>query len=142
MEVLLGQEVAAAREGPGGLRLETLARRGGTRTPETGHVITATGYRAHRDRLRLLSPELRALPAATSDGAPEVGLDFESSYPGLFLAGLVTASGFGPAMRFVHGAIFTAGTLVRGVRRRLRAGPAGRRLPAARRGEVPEAVGH
>nr|WP_211362899.1 hypothetical protein [Streptomyces phaeoluteigriseus] len=48
-----------------------------------------------------------------------------SSYPGLFLAGLVTASGFGPAMRFVHGAGFTAGTLVRGVRRRLRAGVPG-----------------
>ncbi|MFE1886578.1 NAD(P)-binding domain-containing protein [Streptomyces diastatochromogenes] len=141
VEVLLGQEVAAARAVPGGLRLETVARRGGTRTLETGHVIAATGFRVGLDRLRPLSPELRALLATTADGAPEVGLDFESSYPGLFLAGLVTASGFGPAMRFVHGATFTAGTLVRGVRRRLRSGPAGRRIPAGRRGEVPEAVG-
>ncbi|MFH8771324.1 hypothetical protein [Streptomyces sp. NPDC017958] len=67
-------------------------------------------------------------------------MDFESSHPGLFLAGLVTASGFGPAMRFVHGATFTAGALVRGVRRRLRAGPAGWRIRAARRGEVLETV--
>ncbi|OXY99928.1 FAD-dependent oxidoreductase [Streptomyces diastatochromogenes] len=140
VEVLLGQEVAAARAVPGGLRLETVARRGGTRTLETGHVIAATGFRVGLDRLRPLSSELRALLAMTADGAPEVGPDFESSYPGLFLAGLVTASGFGPAMRFVHGATFTAGTLVRGVRRRLRSGPAGWRIPAGRRGEVPEAV--
>ncbi|SOD86465.1 NAD(P)-binding domain-containing protein [Streptomyces sp. Ag109_G2-15] len=141
VEVLLGQEVAAARAVPGGLRLETVARRGGTRTLETGHVIAATGFRVGLERLRPLSPELRALLATTADGAPEVGPDFESTYPGLFLAGLVTASGFGPAMRFVHGATFTAGTLVRGVRRRLRSGPAGWRIPAGRRGEVPEAVG-
>ncbi|MFF5012291.1 hypothetical protein [Streptomyces sp. NPDC001165] len=114
---------------------------GGARTLETGHVIAATGFRAGRDRLRPLSPELRALPATAADSAPEVGrMDFELSYPaGLFLAGLVTAPGFGPAMRLVHGATFTAGTLVRG------AGAdcaRGRRIPAARRGEVPETVRH
>lgn len=75
-----------------------------------------------------------------ADGAPEVDRGFESSYPGLFLAGLVTAAGFGPAMRFVHGATFTAGTLVRGVRRRLRWGPAGWGIPAGRRQPAPDAV--
>ncbi|MFE1315427.1 hypothetical protein [Streptomyces sp. NPDC058755] len=124
-EVLLGQEVAAAREVKGGLRPET---------PAWGRGADAGG-RAHQpgdrvpgrpERRRPLSPELRALPATAADGAPEVGLDFESSYPaGLFLAGLVTAPGFGPAMRLGHGATFTAGTLlVRGVQHRLRAGPA------------------
>ncbi|MFF4038989.1 hypothetical protein [Streptomyces sp. NPDC001816] len=139
-EVLLGQEVAAAREVQGGLRLETVARRGGARTLETGHVIAATGFRAGRDRPRPLSPELRALPATAADSAPAVGMDFESSYPaGLFLAGLVTAPGFGPAMRFVHGATFTAGTLVRGADADC---ARGRRIPAARRGEMPETVRH
>ncbi|MEU0333250.1 FAD-dependent oxidoreductase [Streptomyces sp. NPDC006193] len=140
VEVLLGREVVAARAVPGGLRLETAARRGGPAVLETGHVIAATGFRATRDRLRLLAPDLRALLATGADGAPQVGLEFESSYPGLFLAGLITAAGFGPAMRFVHGATFTAGTLVRGVRRRLRARPADRRIPAGRLGEVPETV--
>ncbi|WP_432027078.1 NAD(P)-binding domain-containing protein [Streptomyces sp. 1222.5] len=142
VEILPGRTVVAAHEVPGGLRLETAVRRGGGGVLETGHVIAATGFRATADRLRLLSPELRALLAAGADGAPEVGLEFESSYPGLFLAGPVTAAGFGPAMRFVHGAAFTAGTLVRGVRRRLRAGPAGWRIPAGRTGGAPHAVRH
>ncbi|WEO97322.1 FAD-dependent oxidoreductase [Streptomyces sp. FXJ1.172] len=136
VEVLLGREIVTAREVPDGLRLETAGRGAGPRSLHTGHVIAATGFRATLDRLRPLSPELRAVLAAGGDGAPRVGTEFESSYPGLFLAGLVTAGGFGPAMRFVHGAAFTAGTLVRGVRRRLRAGPAGRRIPAGRQ-EVP-----
>lgn len=65
-----------------------------------------------------------------TDGSPEVGRDFESSYPGLFPAGLVTASGFGPATRFVHGAAYTAGALVRGVRRHLRVRPLSGTIPA------------
>lgn len=105
--------------------------RGGRPTSlETEHVIAATGFTATRERLGLLSDELRGSLAAVADGSPEVGRYFESSVPGLFMAGLVTASGFGPAMRFVHGASFTAGTLVRGVRRRLRTGPTGGRIPA------------
>ncbi|AYN41280.1 dimethylaniline monooxygenase [Streptomyces dangxiongensis] len=141
VEVLPGREVVRVREVPGGLRLETAARRGAPAVLETEHVIAATGFRAGLDRLRLLSPDLGALLVTGADGAPEVGLEFESSYPGLFLAGLVTAAGFGPAMRFVHGATFTAGTLVRGVRRRLRTGPADRDVRAGQRHTVPEAVG-
>ncbi|NJA60768.1 dimethylaniline monooxygenase, partial [Streptomyces sp. NEAU-H3] len=39
---------------------------------------------------------------------------------GLFMAGLVTAASYGPSMRFVLGADYTASRLVRGVRTRLR----------------------
>lgn len=133
VEVLLGHEVTAARPAADGVRLDVLDRRNGMVTPrclKTGHVVAATGFRATRDRLGLLSGELRLSLATTPDGAPWVGRDLESSCPGLFLAGLMTASGFGPAMRFVHGAAFTAGTLVRGVRRRLRTGPPGAAIPA------------
>ncbi|MEU2440982.1 NAD(P)-binding domain-containing protein [Streptomyces rubradiris] len=125
VEVLYGREVAGAREVSGGLRLETVVRRGGSAVLETGHVIAATGFRPALGRLRPLAPELRALLATGAGGVPEAGPEFESSYPGLFLAGPVTAACFGPAARFLHGAPFTAGTLVRGVRRRLRTGPAG-----------------
>ncbi|WP_189151440.1 NAD(P)-binding domain-containing protein [Streptomyces lacrimifluminis] len=125
VQVLLGQEVAEARELTGtgsGVRLDTLTRSGERCSLETEHVIAATGFRATCDRLGLLDPRLGGSLGVWGDGSPAVGRHFESSYPGLFLAGLVTASGFGPAMRFVHGATFTAETLVRGVRRRLRAG--------------------
>jgi FAD-dependent urate hydroxylase len=129
VELLPGHQVTAARAVPGGVRLDLASRNGGPRTLETEHVIAATGFRARCDRLGLLSEELRGTLAALPDGSPAVGREFESSHPGLFMAGLVTASGFGPAMRFVHGATFTASTLVRGVRRRLRKTPAGGTIP-------------
>ncbi|HEY8978063.1 MAG TPA: NAD(P)-binding domain-containing protein [Streptomyces sp.] len=118
------------RPGVDRVRLEIAGAPGRTRVIETDHVIAATGFKATRERLALLSPELRGAIAAVADGSPSVGREFESSWPGLFMAGLVTASGFGPAMRFVHGATFTAGTLVRGVRRRLRTGVPGGAVPA------------
>ena len=109
---------------------------------DTEHVIAATGFRATRDRLGLLAEDVRGTLAASPDGSPCVGREFESSCPGLFLAGLITASGFGPAMRFVYGASFTARTLVRGVRRRLRTGPARLPVPAPGSGAGPGAAGH
>lgn len=137
VEVRLGHEVTAARAVAGGVRLEVA----GAGPVETEHVIAATGFRATRDRLGLLSDELRGSLATVADGSPAVGRDFESSHPGLFMAGLVTASGFGPAMRFVHGATFTAGTLVRGVRRRLHADPPSRVIPAPGRHGAAQTVG-
>jgi thioredoxin reductase len=121
VEVLTSHRVTAARPVPGGVRLELDAGAGRpSRSLETEHVIAATGFRATRDRLALLSPGLRADLATTPDGAPVVDHVFETTYPGLFLAGLITAPAFGPSMRFVHGATFTARTLLRGVRRHLR----------------------
>ncbi|MFF1301630.1 NAD(P)-binding domain-containing protein [Streptomyces sp. NPDC058307] len=142
VEVLPGHEVAAAgsvRDGAG-VRLEVVHRTRGEGTGllgtlETDHVIAATGFTATCDRLTLLSPDLRADLMSSTAGSPRVTSVFESSHRGLFLAGLITAPGFGPAMRFVQGAAYTAGTLVRGVRRRLRAGDVGAVVPApGRRG--------
>ncbi|MFK4146346.1 NAD(P)-binding domain-containing protein [Streptomyces sp. NPDC004065] len=129
VELLPGHEVAAACAVSGGVRLDVVGRGVPVRTLETEHVIAATGFRARCDRMELLSAELRASLAVLPDGSPMVGRGFESSQPGLFLAGLVTAAGFGPAMRFVHGATYTAPALVRGVRRRLRSTPAGGTIP-------------
>ncbi|MCI3269509.1 NAD(P)-binding domain-containing protein [Streptomyces cylindrosporus] len=129
VEVLLAHEVTAARAVPGGVRLELTSRaetsRSRVRLLETEHVVAATGFTASCDRLDLLSPDLLATLGTVADGSPEVGRDFESTYPGLFMAGLLTAAGYGPAMRFVHGATYTAGALVRGVRRHLRSAPRG-----------------
>ncbi|MET8162924.1 NAD(P)-binding domain-containing protein [Streptomyces sp. NPDC005329] len=137
VRVRLDHEVTAARAVAGGVRLEVA----GADTFETEHVIAATGFKATRDRLGLLSGELRGALATVSDGSPEVSRDFESSHPGLFLAGLVTAAGFGPAMRFVYGVTFTAGTLVRGVRRRLHTGVPSGVIPAPGRHGAVETLG-
>ena len=122
------------------MRLALITARGsaaGTiRTAETDHVIAATGFRPGLSRLEMLDEGLRrSLTTVGAGRCPELNAGFESSYPGLFFAGLLAAPSFGPAMRFVYGATFTAGRLVRGVRRRLHSAGA---IPVQSR--VPEAV--
>ncbi|MFD9031764.1 NAD(P)-binding domain-containing protein [Streptomyces sp. NPDC059567] len=125
-DVRLGRHiVSAAPTGDDRLRLE-VAGPEGTTVLETDHVIAATGFAPSLARAEVLEPELRgSLRTVGTGGAPEVGALFESSRPGLFLAGLLTAPSYGPSMRFVFGADYTAGRLVRGVRQRLRANARG-----------------
>ncbi|WP_405784096.1 NAD(P)-binding domain-containing protein [Streptomyces sp. NBC_00859] len=126
--VELGYEMRTATVTGGRVRLVLTAAgdpagRHGTRTVETDHVIAATGFTPGLGRLGhagLLDERLlRSLATVGAGGSPELSAGFESSHPGLFFAGLLAAPSFGPSMRFVHGAGFTAGRLVRGVRRRL-----------------------
>ncbi|MCH0543408.1 NAD(P)-binding domain-containing protein [Streptomyces sp. MUM 203J] len=118
-----GDGAGAGRPGAGG---------GEPCTVETDHVVAATGFTPRLDRVDLLSEELRdELRTLDGLGAPEAGPYFESSHPGLFLAGLLTAPSYGPAMRFVYGSGYTAVRLVRGVERRLRE-PRLPEVPAAR----------
>ncbi|MGP3686671.1 NAD(P)-binding domain-containing protein [Streptomyces sp. IBSNAI002] len=101
-------------------RLGLTTRSGESVVLDTAHVIAATGFTPDLARLELLDAGLRAALETVGDGGtPELSPGFESSWPGLFFAGLLTAPSFGPSMRFVHGAGFTAGRLVRGVRKRL-----------------------
>ncbi|MEV7278358.1 FAD-dependent oxidoreductase [Streptomyces sp. NPDC093111] len=139
-DVRLGQRVTAATvTGDERLRLD-VAGRDGASVVETDHVIAATGFVPSLDRAGVLAPELRdGLRRVGLGGAPEVGALFESSRPGLFLAGLLTAPSYGPSMRFVFGAGYTAGRLVRGVRQRLRAG--GGRVGRPRSGAEAVAAG-
>ncbi|MGW4053522.1 FAD-dependent oxidoreductase [Streptomyces sp. NPDC004779] len=142
-DVRLGHRItAAAVTGDDRLQLE-IEGPGGAGSLETDHVVAATGFVPSLDRAGVLDPALRsALRTVGPVGAPETGALFESSWPGLFLAGLLTAPSYGPSMRFVFGAGYTAGRLVKGVRQRLRAGgrgggPVGR----PRSGERPAPVG-
>ncbi|MEU2394835.1 NAD(P)-binding domain-containing protein [Streptomyces sp. NPDC007369] len=102
-------------------RLGLTGAAGGSVDLEVAHVIAATGFHPELARLELLDARLRAALGTVGDGGgtPELSPGFESTWPGLFFAGLLTAPSFGPSMRFVHGAGFTAGRLVKGVRRRL-----------------------
>ncbi|MFG2500414.1 NAD(P)-binding domain-containing protein [Streptomyces sp. NPDC048441] len=136
VEVLLDHEVATASVVAGRVRLATAGRAGSGPVFETDHVIAATGFRATSGRLGLLDPEVRESLAVNAAEEPYASAEFESSYPGLFLAGLMTASSFGPAMRFVQGAPFTASRLVRGVQRSLRRGPNGVTVPAPTRSDA------
>jgi thioredoxin reductase len=118
--VLLGHRLRAASPAAGGVRLD-LATPAGARTAiETEHVVAATGFVPDLARLPLLDRTVSdGLSRVGGGRAPRLNSRFESSHPGLFFAGLLTAPSFGPSMRFVYGAGFTADRLVRGVQRRL-----------------------
>jgi hypothetical protein len=74
---------------------------------KTDHVIAATGYRLDLDRLPILDEDLRR-DVRRVGGTPRLSANFESSVPGLYFLGPLSANCFGPAMRFVLGADFTA----------------------------------
>ncbi|MFI8104050.1 NAD(P)-binding domain-containing protein [Streptomyces sp. NPDC086023] len=118
--VLLGHRLLRAVPAGSRTRLGLTTAGGEDVVLEAGHVIAATGFVPDLARLDLLDDGLRAgLRRVGAGGTPELTAGFESSHPGLFFAGLLTAPSFGPSMRFVHGAGFAAGRLVEGVRRRL-----------------------
>ncbi|MGW1377147.1 NAD(P)-binding domain-containing protein [Streptomyces sp. NPDC002446] len=118
--VLLGHRVRAAVPHGEGVRLHLTRTDGGAETLDAHHVVAATGFSPDLRRLRLLHPRVRTTVRTVGGGcAPELSSGFESSWPGLFFAGLLTAPTFGPSMKFVYGTEFTAPRLLRGVQRRL-----------------------
>ncbi|MFJ3926068.1 NAD(P)-binding domain-containing protein [Streptomyces sp. NPDC090022] len=117
---LLGHKLHRAVPAGDRTRLGLTSPAGESVVLDVAHVIAATGFTPDLERLGLLDAGLRAaLRTVGGSRTPELSPWFESSWPGLFFAGLLTAPSFGPSMRFVHGAGFAAGRLVRGVRRRL-----------------------
>jgi cation diffusion facilitator CzcD-associated flavoprotein CzcO/predicted ATP-grasp superfamily ATP-dependent carboligase len=96
-----GEEVRLCLRGPAGE--EELA---------VSHVLAGTGYRVDLSRLTLLEPALRER-IATAAGTPVLDSAFQSSVPGLHIVGYAAAGSFGPVMRFVFGADFTARRLAR-----------------------------
>jgi FAD-dependent urate hydroxylase len=76
------------------------------------HVLLGTGYRVDIGRLGLLS---RALLDKIDcvDGSPVLGTGFVSSVPGLHFVGSYAVRSYGPLLRFIAGAPFTAGAVTR-----------------------------
>jgi len=86
------------------VHMRLLCADGEERTLQTDHVFAGTGYRVDLRRLLFLSKELR--PQLHS--IPKLSADFQSSVPGLYFVGLAAADTFGPSMRFLIGARYTA----------------------------------
>jgi hypothetical protein len=82
-------------------------RDGASREVTTDHVIAATGYQFQLQRLPFLSEEMRA-GLRQEQKVPMLSANFESSVPGLYFTGLGSSYSFGPVMRFLCGASFTA----------------------------------
>jgi hypothetical protein len=85
------------------------------KTLTTDHVIAASGYRVDLRRLTFLSEDIRRRLRSIED-TPVLSASFQSSVPGLYFVGCAAANSFGPLLRFVCGAQFTARTLVAHVR--------------------------
>ena len=85
---------------------------GSTKRLSADHIIAATGYRVDLNRLPFLNSQLRAEIRSAAD-APVLSSHFESSVPGLYFIGFAAANSFGPLLRFVYGARFTARRLSR-----------------------------
>lgn len=85
---------------------------GDTRELVQDHVIAGTGYVADVDRVSALAPDLRAAIGRTGL-APLLSSHFESSVPGLYFVGPISANCFGPVMRFACGAEWAAPRIAR-----------------------------
>jgi FAD-dependent urate hydroxylase len=106
LPVLVGHGLRAVEAQDGRVRLH-LTTGDGPIELTCDHVIAGTGYRVDLRRLAFLEPAL--LERIRHIGqAPVLSPSFGSSVPGLYFVGLAAANTFGPVMRFVYGAGFTA----------------------------------
>jgi hypothetical protein len=109
INVALETEIEGARPSNGKLALQLRTAAGVRSVLTVDHAIAATGYRVDLDALPFLEPALRPhIARIGGTAAPGLSPFFESSVPGLYFTGLSAAPTFGPLMRFVCGADFTA----------------------------------
>jgi thioredoxin reductase len=109
---LSGYTLESAGDGGGQVELRLRHWAGQEISLRTEHVIAATGYRLDLDRLPMLDEGLRRNLGRVG-GSPKLSANFESTVPGLYFLGPLSANCFGPAMRFVLGTRFTATKLGR-----------------------------
>ena len=103
---LLGQTIESARALHDGV-LVTTHGEDGSHQIGADHVMAATGYRPDLRRLTFLDPALRARIAHV-EHTPRLSDHFETSVPGLYAMGVLSANIFGPLMRFMVGAEYAA----------------------------------
>ncbi len=107
LSIMTGHSVIAAGTYGDRVRLQLKSGDGKSGELVTDHVIAATGYKFRLQALPFLTEHLRSQLCCAGD-TPSVSPNFESTVPGLYFTGLATANQFGPAMRFLHGAGYTA----------------------------------
>jgi thioredoxin reductase len=104
---VVGAEVHGGR-----VRLTLREAERGDRTIQVDHVIAGTGFVPDVDRLAYLDDDLRRRIRRV-ERSPALSMNFESSVPGAYFVGPITALCFGPLFRFVAGAKYAAPALAR-----------------------------
>jgi hypothetical protein len=107
LPVLLGHSVRNVETRGDQVLLHLEGPEGKLRQLTTDHLIAATGYRFALGCLPFLSQRLLSQLRSVRQ-TPVLSADFESSVPGLYFTGLASANQFGPVMRFLEGADYTA----------------------------------
>jgi lysine/ornithine N-monooxygenase len=110
--VLLGQKLRGADYRDGRAYLRLVSHQGVDSVVATDHVIAATGFKVDLNRLKFLGRDLQS-QLRSVDSTPVLSSNFESSVSGLHFVGLASANTFGPLMRFLLGARYTARRLSR-----------------------------
>lgn len=119
LPLLPGHSVRTAEASGDRVLLQLESPDGKSSQLSSDHIIAATGYRFNLSALPFLSAQLLS-QLSSADQKPILSPHLESAVPGLYFTGLATATQFGPAMRFLFGAEFTARRISRHI--------AGRRL--------------
>jgi hypothetical protein len=107
LPIMLGHLIRGAETQGERVLLHLQAPNGDQHRLTTDHVIAATGYRFALRSLPFLGESLLSQLRSIQQ-TPVLSPNFESSLPGLYFTGLASVTQFGPAMRFLHGADFTA----------------------------------
>jgi thioredoxin reductase len=116
--VLLGQTIERAEAQGDRIQLEMRSLDNSRKQVSSDHVIAATGYKVDIRRLPFLSAEIQS-NIRVAENTPVLSASFQSSIPGLYFVGTVSANCFGPVMRFAFGAGFTAQRLSRALSARV-----------------------
>jgi thioredoxin reductase len=103
----LACKIQSASIEDGKVHLKIVEKDGSNSELIADHVISATGYQVSISRMGFLDEALRSQLHKVED-TPVLSSHFETSVPGLYMVGLVSANSFGPLTRFAYGAKFTA----------------------------------
>jgi len=109
--VLAPATVEEARASSSSITLR-IAADGRTQERCFAHVVCGTGFRHSLDGLAFLEQRLLANVQRIAGLAPRLSRHFESTLPGLYFVGPLSAYSFGPLFRFVCGAVPTAPVVV------------------------------
>lgn len=109
--LLTGLTPRSAYVSHGKLRIEATDRFNAVKTVITDHLISATGYKIDLRKLGFVSDTLRAQIKQVNH-TPVLSTHFETSLRGLYIIGPASLHSFGPLVRFVHGARYSARRLV------------------------------
>ena len=117
--IMLGHRIRGAETRGSRVALEVTDQNDQRLELVADHIIAGTGYQFNIHNLPFLDNSLKR-QLQHEQQSPVMSARFESSIPGLYFTGLASAKSFGPAMRFLAGADYTARRISKHIARKER----------------------